>query len=206
MVLIQDGDQLAAFDLRISRHDALQVIGHLSSEATPFQMIIGQGIRVPADFTIGSLVLTYRELRSLKAGAIVVMAKREPNIWQLRVEDTLYSFVAVEDEWCCQRVEFVPGSHDGRQFEPWEAAMGDERKDTSTIEGLRLTLVFEIGRRSVPLSELSGWREGALIHLDAPDISEGMEVTIRAHGSIVGSGDLVRIDDRIAVRATRLIL
>ena len=206
MVLMQDGEPWAAFDLCISRHDALQVIGHLSLEATPSRMIIGQGIRVPADFTIGSLVLTYRELRSLKAGAIVVMAKREPDIWQLRVEDTLYSFVADEDEWCCQRVEFVPGSHEGRQFETWEAAMDDEPKDTSKIEGLCLTLVFEIGRRSVPLSELSGWREGALIHLDPPAIAEGMEVTIRAHGSIVGTGDLVRIDDRIAVRITRLIL
>jgi len=33
-----------------------------------------------------------------------------------------------------------------------------------------------------------------------------VEVTIRANGDVIGSGDLVRIDHRVAVRITRLFL
>lgn len=200
MVIMQDGEPWTEFDLCIARRDALRVIGAHAAERTPSQMMIGQGLRVPADFTIGTLILTYRELRSLKPGAIAVMARREPGICQLRVGETLYSFIESEDEWCCVGVESVPGSSDGGQVATWEAAAMSDK------EGLRLTLVFEIGRQGISLSELSGWHEGALIELDPVGIVEGMEVTIRANGSIVGSGDLVMIDDRIAVRITRLIL
>jgi flagellar motor switch/type III secretory pathway protein FliN len=207
IVMLHKGKPWVNLDLCVSRADALQLIDTHADQPTPTRMIIGEGVRVPTDFTIGTLILTYRELRSLQPGAIVVMAKREPDICELRVENTLYSFVASDDEWCCVGVEFVPGTFDEGQLATWEAAaMVEKSKDRSRKEGLRLTLVFEIGRQSISLSELSRWREGALIDLDPVGITEGMEVTIRAQGSIVGSGDLVKIDDRIAVRITRLIL
>lgn len=78
--------------------------------------------------------------------------------------------------------------------------------DDPPLQGLRVTLVFEIGRRTIPLSELANWREGALVELDPPAAEAGMEVTIRSNGDVVGTGDLVMIDDRCAVRITRLIL
>lgn len=78
--------------------------------------------------------------------------------------------------------------------------------DGLAIGDLRIAIDFDIGRRMVPVGELSAWQPGAIVQLDPPAIADGVEVTIRANGDIVGSGDIVRVDDRLAVRITRLSL
>lgn len=172
-----------------------------------FARSLSQGVNAPVDFTIGFITITYRELRSLGPGTIVVMARQEPDTCLVRVEDSICTFVYTEEGWCCTRLEFVSATVSGGAGYPTEGNMADKAEsDDPPLQGLRVTLVFEIGRRTIPLSELANWREGALVELDPPAAEAGMEVTIRSNGDVVGTGDLVMIDDRCAVRITRLIL
>lgn len=71
---------------------------------------------------------------------------------------------------------------------------------------LQLNVDFDLGSVTVPLSELETWQPGAVVALDPPMPGRGIEVTIRVNGFVIGSGDLVTIDDRPAVRIARLAL
>ena len=191
--------------------DWLRLAEGVPSGTNPVRRLLSQGISAPADFTIGTITVTHRELVTLVAGSIVVMARRAPETCLVRVGETLNTFVYTDDGWCCTGLEFVPGSELGGARRPSESdddmadkTMGAQREPLP--QGLRIVLVFEIGRRSIPLSELSTWREGALVELNPPALEAGMEVTIRANGDAIGTGDLVMIDDRLAVRITRLVL
>lgn len=75
-----------------------------------------------------------------------------------------------------------------------------------SIGDIAITIDFDLGRLQLPLSEISQWRQGAVVALDHTDVRSGLPVTIRANGRVVGSGDVVRIDDRIAVRITELYI
>jgi flagellar motor switch/type III secretory pathway protein FliN len=75
-----------------------------------------------------------------------------------------------------------------------------------TLGDLRIAVDFDLGRSMVPLATVASWQAGHIIDLALPTLSDGVEVTIRANGDVVGQGDLVRIDDRIAVRITRFTL
>jgi len=211
VLISQDGAELR-FHVGAGIPDWLSLAQGLAAQVDPVRRLLSQGISAPADFTIGTITVTHREMVTLQPGSIVVMARRAPGTCLVRVDDTLCTFVYTDDGWCCTGLEFVPGSEPGGAKHPIEGD-GDMANETNSAkrephhpQGLRVTLVFEIGRRSIPLSELSTWREGVLVELDPPALEAGMEVTIRANGGAVGTGDLVLIDDRLAVRITRLVL
>lgn len=212
LVITQNDMRRFRIEVQVSRHDAVRLAGRNSSYfESPPRSLFGRGIRVPADFTIGFITVTFQELGQLEPDSIIVMAWQEPETCRMRVEGILYTFVSTEDGWCCTGLEFIPETSQGGANSGTgdTGAMEDKPakvQRTVFAQELHLTLVFEVGRRSIPLNELSCWREGALIDLDLPTVTEGMEVTIRANGDVIGSGDLVRIDDRIAVRLTRLVV
>jgi type III secretion protein Q len=63
---------------------------------------------------------------------------------------------------------------------------------------------FDLGRTAVSLADLESWQAGSVVALSPPARTEGAEVTLRANGRVIGTGDLVRIDDRLAVRISQL--
>src|SRR5690606_41761603 len=67
-----------------------------------------------------------------------------------------------------------------------------------------ILLNFEVGRLTLPIGELAGWQPGTLVEIEPPRIDDGIEVVIRANGKWIGSGDLVRVGERLAVRIARL--
>ena len=82
--------------------------------------------------------------------------------------------------------------------------MSDPSAAKGGAERLPVVLDFDLGRTTVTVAELESWQPGAVIALDLPAPGDGVEVTVRANGAVVGVGDLVRIDDRVGVRLTRL--
>ena len=78
--------------------------------------------------------------------------------------------------------------------------------DTSDHDASALTLPvdFDIGSTTVSLADLDALRVGTVLALDLPRPDDGLAVTIRVGGTPVGTGDLVRIEDRLAVRITAL--
>lgn len=76
---------------------------------------------------------------------------------------------------------------------------GDPR--AADLDELEITLCFEAGSRKILLGELKTIGPGYTFELEgAPD----RPVTIRANGKRIGSGELVRVADRVGVRVLEL--
>lgn len=75
-----------------------------------------------------------------------------------------------------------------------------EKEEATRLGALPINLVFEVGNKQVPLSELQSLKEGFTFELDSPADSP---VTIRANGEAVGKGTLLQVGDRVGVRVTK---
>ncbi|KAG0297485.1 hypothetical protein BGZ96_006247 [Linnemannia gamsii] len=67
---------------------------------------------------------------------------------------------------------------------------------------LPMTLVFEIGQMTVPLSALSQLKEGDVL---TADFKTAPEIGIRTQGRLIATASLVRIGERLGAKITRLI-
>lgn len=88
---------------------------------------------------------------------------------------------------------------------------GHMEEDELVREGVRLadlglTVDFDIGDKDVSLAEIETWQPGAVVALDPPQFAGRVEVTLRVNGRAIATGDLMAIDDRLAVRLSRLLL
>jgi type III secretion system YscQ/HrcQ family protein len=160
-----------------------------------------------AFFTLGNLRLSLNALDGLAAGDVVVLQQMPPDQILVRINWTTYTFRATAEGLAC-----VGGEPIERYRDPGPQA-GDMSEHTAMLEhpigpdlgGLDIVLDFDLGRMTVPLAQVQAWQPGAVVPLHPPANTEGVEVTVRANGRIIGIGDLVRIDDRLAVRLTRLL-
>lgn len=73
--------------------------------------------------------------------------------------------------------------------------------DMDGIGEIAVDVRYEIGGQSLTLKELNGLRPGLVIPLGVDPLQEC--VTIRANGMAVGQGELVVVDEELAVRITR---
>lgn len=69
------------------------------------------------------------------------------------------------------------------------------------LDELQVTLVFELGRRTLPMAEVVGLAAGHVIELGPV---EGAAVSVLANGARLGRGELVRVGDVLAIRLTQL--
>ena len=75
------------------------------------------------------------------------------------------------------------------------------RRDLHELDQLPIPVSFEVGRRTLDLHTLSTLQPGSLLDLDSA--LDG-EVRILANQRCLGIGELVRLQDRLGVRVTRL--
>ena len=183
-------------------------------DAPVYEALAGK-IPVPADMTLGSIELSLGELRALEPGDVAVLAEQPASALDIRAHDVLFRFERGEEGWRCTGAQAAARSRDraARTGKPGGHPMTDGTEEAEGPAGeavdladLRIAVDFDIGRSMVPLSVLSQWQEGSVVDFQPPELADGVEVTIRANGDVIGSGDLVRIDHRVAVRITRLFL
>lgn len=74
------------------------------------------------------------------------------------------------------------------------------------LADLGLTVDFDIGEKDFTLAEIETWQPGAVVAIDPPPLEGRVEVTLRVNGRAIATGDLIAIDDRLAVRLSRLLL
>lgn len=77
--------------------------------------------------------------------------------------------------------------------------------ETLPSDGLTFDIHFEIGRFDVPIGALDAWRPGTVVTFEPPQAAAGATVTLTVNGRDIGHGDLIGVDDRLAVRITHLI-
>lgn len=212
---------LVALHVACRRDLAARIVAQFASARPAAQAAIAGRLSVPVDFTLGSIELPLRDAVTLEPGAIAVLGAAPAGGVAVRLQGMVLDFEPAEQGWICKanrpverpaarRMEARMDSDEAienevaeNEAEPAEPAT---EGDGLAIGDLRIAIDFDIGRRMVPVGELSAWQPGAIVQLDPPAIADGVEVTIRANGDVVGSGDIVRVDDRLAVRITRLSL
>jgi flagellar motor switch/type III secretory pathway protein FliN len=162
-----------------------------------------------ASYTLGSLSLTFDELAGLGPGDVVMLAELPPDLVVLRAQGRSHAFRLSNEDWIflgrevAERYRPVPGT-----IERTNAMTDQDDPSQELVTDLRelgVVVDFDLGRMSIPLAQVEAWQPGAVVPLDPPALNAGVEVTIRANGQIIGIGDLVRIDDRVGVRVTRLM-
>ena len=162
-----------------------------------------------AFFTLGNVRLTIRELAGLRPGDLVVLPELPDDQAMVRADWTCYVFRRAEKGWTCvardlvERYRSPPGPVEGMSVMDKDAgqASGEAAVD---VGALGVVIDFDLGRVTLPLAALQTWQPGTVVPIEPPAAAAGVEVTVRANGQIVGIGDLVRIDDRFAVRLTRI--
>lgn len=82
-----------------------------------------------------------------------------------------------------------------------EDAQGGEAGESVGFDDLEVRLEFSAGHTTVTIAELKTLAEGYVFNLDE---TAGDEIRIQSGGREIGRGELVRIDDRLGVRVTRI--
>jgi flagellar motor switch/type III secretory pathway protein FliN len=162
-----------------------------------------------AYYTLGSLPLTFAAIAALGPGDLVVLPEVPPDLAILRAQGRAHAFRFIDQNWVCLGREVTERYRPALDaIERTSTMSQDYSAPESPItipEKLGIVIDFDLGRMSIPLAQIETWQPGTVVALEPPALDAGVEVTIRANGQIIGIGDLVRIDDRIGVRITRLM-
>ncbi len=161
---------------------------------------------------IGQATLSLADVRDLGPGDFIVLEDAATGDLEIRCEDRAFYFETHEDGWLCTAIH------------PFEnvrkmPVMDDTPKDTQTpglpteddatlpdMTALASTvLTFECGTTRMTLVELEAIQTGAIVPLPDQLIADGIQVTIRAGDHPIATGDVVQVDDRLAVRVNRLL-
>jgi len=188
-------------------------------------------VEVPVDLTAGRIDLTLAELLRIGPGDVAVLATVPATELHIRAGQIRFVFTQGEGGWVSSGPVALPRRRPRTLLQPLETAAGpspaasqdhadqeDPMSDATIpddaageaegpplrIDDLTLGVDFDLGRVSVPYSTLSTWTRGTVVPLSPPSTEPGVAVTIRINGDVVGTGDIVRIDDRLGVRITRL--
>ena len=79
----------------------------------------------------------------------------------------------------------------------------EQREPIAVPDELEVTLVFELARIEVPLKELAGWEEGAVVELDRTVDTE-VDIVLHQgrHPRMIGRGRVVELEGRIGIEIT----
>lgn len=164
--------------------------GHLMA-ATP----------VTADVTLLRIGVPRRRLAALKPGRFLVLARGAETRTALRIGGYVWTFDFTGEGWQVTAI----GAAEAAPFaiDQEEGTVTDADEEAGP-QSLTLPVDFDIGSTTVRLSDLDAWRVGSVVGFDLPRPGDGLAVTIKVAGTPVGTGDLVRIENRLAVRITAL--
>lgn len=185
---------------------------NLTSRGVLAQSAISRGLQsaIATDvyYTLGNIIVSYQNLVELEVGDLIVLPHlADGQIWA-RAQNVLFTMQRASDHFICTNRELVERYRRSLTAFQGTTTMKNDLGDAIDVPGsvgeLDVIIDFDIGRTTVALADLQAWQPGTALLLDPPALNENVEVTVRANGQVVGIGDLVRIDDRIAVRLTRL--
>lgn len=176
---------------------------------------LAAAVQMDVDLSLGSIRLTSRELVALAPGDVVVLADDPARHFTLRAGTVAFRLTQTQNGWIStgpqapERPKPTPSAAFARSIMTTENEDGPlheaEGGDPLDLSELPLAVDFDLARVQLPYASVATWRAGSLIELTPPASDNGVPVTIRVNGAMVGTGDIVRIDERIGVRITRLV-
>ena len=158
---------------------------------------------VPVSLWRGAVTVGAGDLQSLQPGDVVLLDE---------IENQAASTLIVVGGRLVAPVELTgPGARLSARPVPvagskWEWIMNNATDSVQTLEdsdldGLPVTLVFELGRTALPLGEVKQLAPGAIVPL--PEVAKET-VDVIANGKRVGRGEIVRIGESLGVRVIRM--
>lgn len=168
-------------------------------------------IPIPLRFSLGTLRLGLDELAGLEAGDLLLLeAQSGDTVFFVTAPHARYVLSSAGQDWVCSEVQPVRFSGEGSDPEDagdemdMETDAGENAAgETDAFGSIPVRLDFEIGKVTVPVGQLATWRPGTIVEIEPPVVDDSVEVTIRANGRRIGSGNLVRVGERLAVRLGR---
>lgn len=157
--------------------------------------------RVPfvASLLAGSQTLRLYQLSSLACGDIVLLRKPLEDL-QLVLSSLQQADVRVDDKgyvitnsWYLDERREVAVDSVNRQ---------DDAGEDAVLDDLTIELVCEVGRVSMTLAELKSLKVGSVLPMKR---RAQQAVDLIVNGAKIGQGELVRLDDTLGVRVTRLV-
>ncbi|MFC0217412.1 FliM/FliN family flagellar motor switch protein [Pseudochelatococcus lubricantis] len=178
---------------------------------------------VASAFTLGAFPLTARELAGLTEGTVILLPAAPLERRWLRIGQILWDFRFTDEGWLVagnrKRLQEETRRRRLRESAVTEQVWPDGESDVEPglppqedaaksvcLSDLAITIDFDIGERDFTLAEIETWQPGAVVALDPPALADQVAVTLRANGCAVATGDLVAIDDRLAVRLSKILL
>ncbi|GEM_PF-4488406 len=157
--------------------------------------------RVPlvASLRAGSQTLRLYQLSSLACGDIVLLRKPLEDLQlvlssfqqaDVRVDDKGY---VITNSWYLDERREVCVDSVNRQ---------DDAGEDAVLDDLTIELVCEVGRVSMTLAELKSLKVGSVLPMKR---RAQQAVDLIVNGAKIGQGELVRLDDTLGVRVTRLV-
>lgn len=182
----------------------LMLLARMLKQANPG----GTGVLGDADLPVtlraelGRAVLPLSELRSLAGGDVVLLDEywvdARGELWlcipqgqgvRVRAEHSSY---IVTQGWTTLMTQDSPAPLDAIPTETDAPSA-----EPLALDAIPIKLTFDLGDRTLPLSELRQLQPGAVFDLQRP-LTDG-PVMIRVNGALLGTGTLVDIDGRIGV-------
>lgn len=161
---------------------------------------------------IGRARLELGAVRDLEPGDFIVLEDAVTGDLEIRCEDRAFYFETHEDGWLCKAIRPIENI---RKMPAMDDTLNDphpaERptQDDATLPEMAAlastVLTFECGTTRMTLAALEALQTGAIVPLPDQLIEDGIQVTVRAGDHPIAMGDVVQIDDRLAVRVNRLL-
>lgn len=198
-VALQRADGQAGFDAEI----ATDALGLLLVAGALAQRPAAAGeppsdLPMPCRLLLGCSALPQAQARALRVGDVVLFHER----WLAHDKDGTARLVLATQGQVGWRIALA----DDRVhlIEPWSlpvTAPAAAEDSPVALDAVPVTLSFDIGTLTLPLSELRQLAAGQSFDLGRPLAGA---VQVRANGALVGVGELVEIDGRLGVSLTQL--
>ena len=163
---------------------------------------------------VGIAKLTVADMRELVPGDCILFLEIGSSEEQcFLLGDQVRHFEKCDEGWMCNGAELFDDMIERATLETFEmndmsADQGEEFDDLSAgqdaIAELPLTILFTLGAANLSIGEIETWQAGSVVLLPEKVTSDDTQVTISANGKVLALGDLVRLQDRLAVRVSRL--
>lgn len=163
-----------------------------------------------ARISVGRVPVLVSELRDLAMGDLLVLPAGEGTPGQkceLALREIRITLERQEEGWTVTARQEGSALASPRDLtETGEDAMAEEAEtEAEAGGGPSVVLDLDIGKIDVPLQALETWTEGTVVPLDLPE-ADPAEVTVRLNGRAVALGRLVKLDDRLAVELSEVLL
>ena len=86
---------------------------------------------------------------------------------------------------------------------PRESEVGAKTVDLALST---IPLSFDLGQTEISIAEIESWQTGSIVSLNDGLTGNTARVSIRSQGKLIGEGELVKIDERAAVRISKVFL